>query len=361
MKLTEAIAKTLLVTGEDEVAPLSEVVSNLRHNGSYWTYGNKRVEPAAMEQLVKDRLAGFPGILKDEALSTGFLQEYLHLKATALPAHSIVVRSRNTVGGFMPEAYAQFSNTGIMETLGNMWQDGMLPADVSVHRFHISPDGRNLFLRLVSGEWNLPDYFGGLVVNNQEVGNGMVVKPGVAKVSCFNWVLKENIYRPEDKAAVWATIQSGANLVSTFAKEGIARMAQMGTVKLQNVDVLFDLVAQELKLPENVKSEMYKYWVKSGSGRSVDDVLQSVTWGVQALTDNTGKRQPKWEARENLETNIWAWVNEMMDLHATGVDLDSHIANRELVKKSKVLEAIHQQSNPETYIRSLPADGFAKS
>lgn len=361
MQLTEAISKVLNTAGEYTTESMETVVNTLRHNGSYWELGRTRVEPQAMEQLVKDRLAGFPGLLHDESLSTKFLQDYINLKAAALPSHRVTVKHGQTIKAFLPESHAEYTNPNVVQELGNMWVDGLLPQDTEVHRFHISPDGSDMFMRLVSRQWNMGDYFGGLAVSNQELKDGMKVRPAVAKVSCFNWVLKENIYRPEDRSAVRPVLETGLNMITTFANEGIIRMAQMDGIKLDHVDVLFDLVASELKLPENVKSEMYKYWVKGGSGRSVNDVLQAVTWGVQALTDNTGRRQPKWDARERLEENIWAWTGEMMELHSTGVNLDEHIANRELVKKSKVLEALRVQNDPASYVRRLAPDGFAKS
>lgn len=360
MDLLQVIGKVMNVAGQQEIRSLSDVVNGLDYTSGHWRWDGIKVEPEAMSQLVQQRLGGIPGILNDESLRPAFKLDYLRQKASALTPHNITVRFNDKVRGFVSEQMAETSNTGIVTTLGELYQQQELPKDVEAHRFFLSKDGTELFMRLISKTWNFGPYFGGLAISNEELKSGMKVRPGVAKVSCFNWCLRETIYKPEDREAISNVLMSGLTMVSTFAKEGIARMEQMGSIEVNKINSLFDLVAQEMKLPDNVKSEMYKYWVQQGSGRSIFDVVQAVTWGTQALTDNTGRRRPRWSERDNLEEAIWGWSQEVMDEYASGANLDEMVANKELVRKSQVIAALREQEDPLGYVRSLPPVAFSK-
>lgn len=359
MELVQVIGKILNASGEQETLSLAEVMRGLEYQSGYWRWENRKVTPEAMGQFVQARLGGIPGILNDESLRPAFKMDYLQQKVAALPPHDITVRFNDKVTGFVPAAQAEYTNTNIAKAVGSLMP--RMPSDVQVHRFHITPDGSDLFLRLVSpSQWNFGEYFGGLAISNRELKDGMKVRPGVAKVSCFNWCLRQNIFQPEDAAGVQDTILSGLNMITTFSNEAVAGMVRMGNINVQKIQSLFDLVASEMRLPDNVKSEMYKYWVQQGSGRSVFDVVQAVTWGTQALTDNTGRKRPRWADRDNLEEAIWGWSGEVMEQYSQGVNLDEMVANRELVKKSRVMEALRTQDNPNSYIQALPPDGFSK-
>lgn len=359
MELITVIAKVLQASSNQEVVDAQDVVNNLHLYQNVWRYAGTKVDDAAMTQLVRERLGGIPAVITDESLGSNLRMDYIRQKAAALPAHNLLIRSRETVRAFLPEASSEFTNANIAKELNRMYNDGLLPEDTTAHRFWITDD-QELFLRLISKQWNLGPYFGGLAISNRELKEGMKVRPGVAKVSCFNWVLSESTLRPEDREAVRPALETGLRMISTFAQEGIMRMSQMEQVKISNIQTLFELIASQLKLPENVKSEMYKYWVKNGSGRTPFDVVQAVTFGSQALTDNTGRRKPRWFDRDTLEEAVWGWSGEVMAAYSSGADLDEMISNRELVSKSRVLEGLRTQDDPERYIRALPAAGFSK-
>jgi hypothetical protein len=359
---------------QDFTTTLQELVGSLNTKGDNWVSktpdGEMLISNSAMRQVVTDRLGGTISLFNDKDITPKLKHDYILQKAARLPDHEVIVRASNgIIGAVLSDKYRLFDNRIIIGALLSFQAQGHLPGDdLQAHKLHISKDGRQMSLRLISPtHWNFKNgqpYYGGLAISNDETGHSpLVVSPCLARVACFNYCLAKSIVKVHryDEEEMSNALFDGVTHITTYAEQMFERQQQMKGVKFDKPEVLFRLIGEKMKLPEYVREATEDYWRQEGSGNSVYDVVQALTWGSQAFTDHSEKKQ-RWADRDDLETKIWSWADdEVMNLHTSGGDINSIVNQAELVSRSKVLGVLSTSVvDPIMAVEQLPVEGWLR-
>lgn len=341
----------------DRVVAAKEFVTGLKRVGDNWAVGTTTDETLhltrqAMGQLVKDRLGGIPALLNDKAVTERTVQNYLLDKVLAGHENKpLTLRiTGSQIDSILSDAYSFFDNTRLMLLLAKFQQQGYLPSQLLAHSYHVSAGARELHMRLISPDnWNFSngkEYLGSLAFSNNETGLGsLTVAPALAQVSCFNFCIAENTvqatHRFADVEQLDAAIEVGVKHIHEYAKTMFERTLHSHDVRFDHPEAVFAQVGRSLNLPEYVEEKARAYWVKEGQDETLFGIVQAFTNGSQALTTKIkGKRLERWADRDDLETKIWMWSENILDRHQQGVDINELFSSAELIQKSKVLEIL---------------------
>lgn len=352
------VGEVLARTGErqDQVVIQKPFVERIKKAGDTWVIdvrdAPRFISPKVFSQLVTDRLGGSMSFFKDTHLSDELRRRYLNELAEAAADRPLVLRiTGDKVDAVLSEQYAFYDNNRLLLTLAKFTQDGTLPSDLYVHSSYVSDGARELSMRLISPDnWNHGSnggtYYGSVAFANNEVGTGsLVVAPAIARVACFNYVLASNTIQANHRFTTAdeldAAIRSGVQHIQTYSATMYERMQHMKGVAFDAPEAVFAMVGKQLGLPEHVENKAKSYWLNEGSDPTAYGLLQAITNGTQEYMVAKTKKSPvRWDTRNDIEQRVWMWSESILDRHQKGEDVNRILSDQELIRKSKVLEAL---------------------
>jgi hypothetical protein len=309
-------------------------------------------QKGALKQFVRDRVGGVVSLFNETDVSPATKMAYLQDKISNFQDRGLAVRRTGVnIDAVLSEQYAYFDNQNLMNALVNFAYDGTMPPaqDLYAHTFYTDDAARQVNMRIVAPDhWNFrngDEYYGGIMFSNNETGVGSLqVRPALARVACFNYTLAESRLNVEHRYAdfneMMEALRKGVSTMNDYSKQMFDKIQLTHNIGFDNPQGVFELAAEKFGFPNAVKESTYDYWQNEGEDSSLFGITQAITWGVQSATDVGGRKKPKWDVRERIETLTTDWMNELIDLHQEGEDVNRWVSEAELIGKSKVLTVL---------------------
>lgn len=295
--------------------------------------GELALTPSGFRQLVKDRLALQPAIFENAKVSNDTKLRILKEVAFGLDDRQMKVRVNGSqIDAFVSDEYAFFDNRTLVMTLWQMREEGLLPQETAAMTFYISPNGRDMNLRLVSPEiWDfaiteragVQKLHGNLVISNNELGHGSFqAKVALTRHSCLNSTIGSSVWKVDHRLASYDDFRKALGdsvaHIHSYSKEMADHMRSMQNISVQTPLLIFEKIGEELGIPRYAMAKAQEYWEDEGSGESMYDIVQSVAAGTRAITVPAGRRQPNWDKRQVIEENLWTTAMALHNMHVEG-------------------------------------------
>jgi len=289
--------------------------------------GSYVITPQGFKELVQDRL-GFPApamLALDDAPELQI--EVMRHLTEKNGDRKVLVRTQGTqITGVLGRDYLLLKNNAVLLTLEQMVLRGELPEDAQVAKFHLSQNGREMWLRLVAESWSFflgdgkkdPAY-GGLSISNDEQGKrSFQARALLARVSCFNYTLAEAAIKTEHHFAglgdFTAALIGAAGGVGDFAGRMRDQLHDLKGHPFINPLAVFEKAMKDFGLPAYVKDRAKEYWAKQTEQATAFDIVQAITYGTQAFAEGIGRRPANWLKMEAVEALALPLANQIIDL-----------------------------------------------
>lgn len=350
---------------------LTDFVKSLAYDRGRLYYDGLELPDSPKNQMLgvlgvvdgRDKGKAYSTIFNDSEVSARTRLSLLSDKADARNVDITVRMNDKEVVSVSEGHQTALNNSEIARQLIKMHTDGVLPGDVAVHRHTF--DSNLMHLRLVAPQtWvhqNGHTYYGGLVVSNDQRGTQpFTVAPALANVSCFNYTLRKVQYetRQFDNTQVVADLLTqGVSQVSQFSIEMFNLLQEGKNIQFANASEIFEFVSSRMRLPGFILDAAREWFVKQGRGATLYDVIEAFTWASQYFTDNTGRRRPRFEARDDMENQLSHFAFEVHSIYNSGGNVNNLVDGAALIKRSKVLQAL-KDSPDLVKVQALTPDAY---
>lgn len=320
-----------------------------------------------IQTLARDRL-GFGGmhkIFSDPQVSSETKLALLKEKAGPKLSEEVYLKTRvnvdaqgNIVGpgiidAILSSEYSQIDNLHVTEALLALVDQGVLPSDLEAESFYTH--NRYMQMRLISkGAWtrdfdNEP-YYGAIVVENGELGNvAFSSEFAVQRLACTNYQIGEKLVSALHR---WGSgddfhnrLREGAGKINSAFDFMQNRMIAMRDVEIRYPE---DLLKHVLKNAGAGQAYLLKQALEYLDGEGDDTmhgVVQAAAYATQALSRGRGRRPGQWDARANVERNLWQNVGvNMYNQHANGTNLEDIYLDAETSLLERVADMIRQKA-----------------
>lgn len=294
-------------------------------------------------QLVKERMGLPPAIFADKRISFATQLKLLEEAASGESGQKeIIVRASKketgqmVIDGIVTPVYSFFDNSTLAMTILNLRNQEALPESAQFMTLGIAP--RAVDLRIVSDDWDFQigenghaqPYKGNLVINNSEIGKGSLgVRVAVTRWECLNSTIGSSVVEINHKYAEYqefmGAIRQGLQHIRGYSEEMIDHLSNFRQIEVPSPMLIFAKVGEKLGVPKYAMQGVKDYWEQNGSGDTLYDTVQALTWGVQEVTHLTGKRVPNWGQRAELEREIWDTALMLQNLHTEGLGIDHYL------------------------------------
>ena len=233
----------------------------------------------------------------------------------------LLVRAQGqSIQAVLSDEYVPIRNFDVAVAL-----DMVLPKEgARTHRWNLSDGGRVLDMRILVPSWEFNIGNGhkdvalaGLHITNDELGGGkLVAKAALSKVACFNYTLTatpifESAHRYTSFGDFRDALSDGVKRIDEFAEVMAGQLRSFHRTPIEDVVLTFNRIGEKLGVPQYALDSAHEYWQQTGGEHNLFAVVQSVTRGVQMLTENTGRRAVKWDVRNRLETEMLTLAQEV--------------------------------------------------
>ncbi len=336
---------------------------------------NKYEVPKGVYKNLLNNIGASSSIVNDRDVSEATRVSYINDKLRkGWGDKEIVVRaSGNALDGVVSTKYNYIDNTTLVEEIAKLSNEGLLPPfdDLRVSGFNMSKGARNISMRIMAPDhWTFQNgdtYYGGVLVKNNEIGEGAVaIQPAVARVSCFNFTIGEDTFSVPHRDTVSIeevqnALRMGFGQITMYAERMFEQIQQTKSISIENPKVIFEAVKQQMRLPNYVFDKAMEYYEAEGSGETLFDINQALTFGTQELTDTTGRRRKvRFEERDAIEQDIWSWTQDLLNIHNEGGDVNNITSQYELLGKRKAIVALEQMGYGDAagFVEGLEPDDY---
>lgn len=315
--------------------------------------GELVITPQGFRQLARDRLGLPPAIFENSGIRNETkLQILTDLTKNGGYGDDIVkVRVAGShIEAIVSSDYIFFDNSDLCAALLQLQQETMLPEDVYVMKHDLSPDGRNLHLRLIAPEqWDFKigenggsrTFHGNLILSNNELAAGSFrAQPAITRTSCLNSTIGQSLFavshRFADRQDFISELSKAVNQIGGYSREMGEVMKHTQHINVESPLLIFERIGEQLGVPKYALSHAIEYWQDNGSRNSLYDIVQSVSAGAREMTVASGRRQANWTNRSVIENKLWATALELQNIVAEGESLESWYLVGELGLKERV-------------------------
>lgn len=370
-----AQVKAASIGKHDVLTTYGELVAgmtDLRHVQSQ--AGELVLTDNGFRQLVNDRLKFNYKSFDTEHLSPDTKLAILRDLSAARNDSCLVRVNGNSIDAVLSESYQYFDNDHILEATMEMMTQGHIPNNIKVMSKHISPDGRNMHLRLVNPDWDfyMPEgdgqkkFMTNLIIGNNEHGNGAFrASVAITRHECLNSTIGKSLFAVEhkgrfegDKSKFLEALINAFMLVKSYGLEMQRQMEDMQSIPVEHPGRLLERVAAEMAAPVYAIESAQGY-LQSGSvgnPNTVYAVTQALAAGVRTIAASAPERvwtgtksnRQDWERRASFESKLWVTAIRVATMAQEGRNLEEWYL-------SPVERALEVAANyTEGYQRDLP-------
>lgn len=382
MKLRPLYETISAITKEQEhnadyVTTYGGLFSGIKQNGII-TFSNGsdtfQVPKSVYNKILKD-IGATTSVFNDKDVSEATRNSYIQDKLrSGWGDKEIVVRaSGDALDGVVSTHYNYIDNSTLATFITQFSIDGVLPpfTEMYTSAFHMSKGARNLSMRIVSPDhWTFQNgdtYYGGVLITNNEIGMGAVtVQPAIARVSCFNYCIAEDVFYVPHRENVSVeevqhALERGFSQISHYSELMFNEIQKTKSIGVDQPRVIFELVKEQMKLPDYVQAAAIEYWENEGAGHTLFDVNQALTFGTQELIEKGDRRRKiRWEERDALEKELWGWTQDIVTMYQEGEDVNDITSQYALLGKRKAIGALQQMGYEDAaeVVEGLEPDGY---
>lgn len=329
--------------------------------------------PKGLAQLAKDRLGIPPAIFDNSGIRPETKLAIMHDLADAAPDKVMRVRiAGQQVHAVMSDDYKFYDNVDLLEDLIRMQDEGLLPAETQAMSYNISPDGRDMHLRIVSpdlwdfvideGSGRMQPYHGNLILSNNEIKMAsFAAQVAITRTSCTNSTIGQALFKQAHRGGnggddrFYRKLQESLELIKRYTNEMAEHMRDLRNIKVDSPVLIFEKVKEEFGIPTYALNHAEEYWRDHGSGDSVYDVVQALSAGTRTVTQAEGRRRENWTERTLLERHIGTMVETLRGMHANGERVEDWYLTGERAWKEAAARYVLGYSDefkaPETAVR----------
>lgn len=296
--------------------------------------GELVLSPHGFRQLARDRFGLPPAIFENKAVRTATKLAILaDMVTNGHGDERIKVRiNGNQIDSILSNDYSFFDNADLMLALVQLQQQGKLPEKTGVMKFGLDNNGRNMHLRLVSpDDWDFKigenghsqPFHGNMVISNNEIAMGSFqARVAITRGSCLNSTIGQSLFavthRFANREQFVLELAKASGQIGAYANEMGLHMSHLQNIPIETPLLIFQRIAEVMKVPSYVMNNTIRYWQDNGSPNSLYDIVQSVAAGSREVTVAEGKRKPNWDNRTEIESKLWILAEKLREDHLQG-------------------------------------------
>lgn len=316
-----------------------------------------------LHQLVRDYLQLPVAIYTDPDVSDSAKLLLMYDKAiNKYRDEQITVRTARGMIQSITTSDAFADNKHLCATMLEFQHSGQLPEDVFVMANHISNDGRDMHMRLISPEWDfeMPErngkspYHGNLVVSNNElVSNGFEALVAVTRTSCLNSTIGRSIYEPNGQDVIGPLGNACVDL-ARLTHEMQLDLYEMQGINIANPEAIMGKLARELGLPDYATFAAKAYWDQDGRHSSLYDIVQAIAAGERELSLKHGRRgRVNYRTRTLAEQRTFGVANELRSSWRSGTAPEEWYLSGDSSMKYKIMKVIESYKDKSPVIDEI--------
>lgn len=312
--------------------------------------------PHGFQQLAKDRFGLPPAIFAHKGVSSEtklqILRDMVH---NGFGDDVVKVRvAGSQVEAIVSNDYSFFDNADLVTALLQLQNQNLLPKDTQVMKHNLSPDGRDLHMRLVApDEWdftlgengNSKQFHGNLVISNNEIAMGsFAAQVAITRTACLNSTIGQSLFKVEhrfaDRGDFLNQLGNAVKHINGYSNEMGDNMRKFQHVNVDAPLLIFDRIGSELGIPKYALNSAKTYWENEGSQNSLYDVVQAIAAGARDVTVAEGRRRPSWGTRTLIEQAVWGIATELQQVVTDGGTVEAWYLQGDNALKYRIMKII---------------------